>query len=236
MPDQPTEPRYPTFHSTLFSIMIWVFRLIAWLLARVHAEGAEHFPDEGAVIVVTNHLNYFDTPVVAMTLPRPSYVLAAEKYEHHPWMSLILKTAGAIFIQRGEVDRRALRQARNVLEDGHVLSVAVEGTRSQTGGLARGKTGTAYLATRTDATLVPVAVWGTEGVIDAWKHLRRPDVYIRYGEPFRLPAGRARSPELDTYTDEIMARIAGLLPLRYRGVYRDHPLVARFEVGKHSAN
>lgn len=236
MPEQAIEPRYPKFHETLYPIMLWVFRLIARLLARVVVEGVEHFPAEGPVIVVTNHLNYLDTPVVGISLPRPSFVLAAEKYEHHPWISPVLKIAGGIFIQRGEVDRRALRQARNVLEDGYVLSVAVEGTRSRTGGLARGKTGAAYLATRSGATLIPVAVWGTEGVVDAWKHLRRPTVHVRYGEPFRLPAGRVRSAELEAYTDEIMVHIAGLLPASYRGVYRDHPHLARFEAGKSPAN
>ncbi len=106
------------------------------------------------------------------------------------------------------------------------LAVAVEGTRSHSGGLAEGKTGAAYLATRANVPLVPAVTWGTENIIPAWAHLRRADVYVVFGEPFRLPEGRARSAELEAYTEDIMVRLARMLPEQYRGVYREHPQVA----------
>ena len=215
--------RYPPLHPTRYKIMLWVLAGLVRLLIRLDVKGVDNVPQEGATILVTNHLHYLDTPAVGITIPRMGYVLAAEKYENHVF-GPILKTGGAIFINRGEADRRALRMAMNVLEDGKQLAIAVEGTRSDTGALAKGKTGAAYLATRTNAPLVPVVVWGTEDIIPTWKRLRRPTVHVRYGEPFRLPEGRARSAQLEQYTDEIMATLAAMLPAEYRGAYADHPL------------
>jgi 1-acyl-sn-glycerol-3-phosphate acyltransferase len=205
--------------------MLAVLRFLVRVLTRLRVEGLEHVPPQGACLIVSNHLHYLDAVVVGVTVPRRCWTLAAEKYEGHLFFGTILKIAGAIFIDRGEVDRGALRQAFNVLEDGYGMAVAVEGTRSKTGALARGKTGAAYLATRTGAPLVPVVVWGTEQIVPAWKRLRRAEVRIVYGPPFYLPEGRARTADLETYTDEIMVTLARMLPEKYRGVYADHPLL-----------
>jgi len=224
MTDDP-EPRYPQLNPRLFHLTIAILKFLVRLLARPHISGVENVPLEGPVIYASNHLHHLDTPLIGISLPRMGYVLAAEKYQGHIFEP-ILRVGGAIFINRGEADRHALRQALNVLEDGHALGVAVEGTRSHTGGLARGKTGAAYLATRTGATIVPMVVWGTEKIIPAWLHLRRADVYVKYGEPFHLPEGRARSAELEAYTEQIMLALARLLPPEYRGVYADHPALS----------
>ncbi len=219
--EQRYPPVSPLFEATK-AILLWLIRT----LTRLHVEGTENVPAEGPLMLVSNHLHHLDAPVVGVTLPRRVHALAAEKYEYHVF-GLFLRITGAIFINRGEVDRRALRQAMAVLEDGRCLAVAVEGTRSATGGLARGKTGAAYLATRANAPLVPVVVWGAENIIPCWARLRRADVYVRYGKPFRLPEGRARAEQLEEYTAEIMATLASMLPEQYRGVYRDHPLVTK---------
>jgi 1-acyl-sn-glycerol-3-phosphate acyltransferase len=216
---------YPPLHPWLFRLTATVMWLLLRLLTHTHTEGLDRIPDSGRLIVVSNHLHYFDTAAVGATLPRPSYVLAAEKYEKHILFSPILRVAGAIFINRGEADRAALRQALAVLKDDHCLAIAIEGTRSQSGALAEGKQGTAYLATRAGAPIIPVVVWGTENIIPAWFHLRRAEVHVVYGEPFSLPAGRARAAELARYTEQIMIRLARLLPADYRGVYQDHPLI-----------
>ncbi len=215
--------RYPPIRPWLYNPLIKVIRILAGLLARVHIVGQENIPAEGAVLIVSNHLHHLDSPVIGISLPRRTYVLAAEKYENHFPFGLILRTAGAIFIRRGEVDRVALRKAMNVLEDEYCLAVAVEGTRSKTGALAEGKTGAAYLATRLNVPLVPVVVWGTEEVIPSCLHLGRADVHVRFGEPFHLPEGRARSEQLKEYTEDIMLTLASMLPEQYRGVYQDHP-------------
>lgn len=221
--NEPQERRYPPLHPWLFRLAAAIMRLLVNTLTRPHMEGLDNIPDEGRLIVVSNHLHYFDTAAVGISLPRPSYVLAAEKYEDHVIFGPILRIAGAIFINRGEADRAALRQALAVLEDDYCLAIAIEGTRSQTGALAEGKMGTAYLATRSGTPIIPVVVWGTENIIPAWFRLKRAEVHVVYGEPFTLPEGRARTADLARHTERIMLNLARLLPNDYRGVYKDHP-------------
>jgi 1-acyl-sn-glycerol-3-phosphate acyltransferase len=165
-----------------------------------------------------------------VAMPRIMYVLAGERYQHHAF-GPILRIAGAIFVQRGEIDREALRQAFNALEDGYCLAVAVEGTRSKTGGLIEGKTGAAYLAARAGVPILPAVMWGTEQIGPAWHRLRPSDPpHVRFGPLIRLPEGRSRSAELECHTDEIMTTLAAMLPEQYRGVYRDHSaLVAKLQ-------
>ncbi len=220
-----SERRYPPVNHRLYSVLVGAIRLLVRLLTRLRVEGLENIPRQGPMIVVSNHLHHLDVPIMGTALPFHAFALAAEKYQKHLFFGTILRMASAIYIQRGEVDRQALRQASNVLEDGLVLAIAVEGTRSRSGALSEGKMGAAYLAARVDVPIVPVVTWGTENIIPAWFRLRRAEVTVRFGQPLRFPAGRARTAELEARTDEIMATLASLLPEAYRGVYSDHPLV-----------
>lgn len=220
-------PRYPHVNRTLYRVARMLFRLLANLLVKkIDIQGEENIPKDGPFIIATNHLSFFDSPLVFIAIPRTMYVLAGEKYQHHIFAP-ILRIAGAIFVQRGEVDRNAMRQALNVLEDGRCLAIAIEGTRSRTGKLIAAKTGVAYVATRTNAPIIPTVVWGTETIMPAWKRLRRSEAHIHFGKMIRLPEGHARSKELDAYTDDIVTTMASMLPEDYRGVYSEHPLLAQ---------
>jgi 1-acyl-sn-glycerol-3-phosphate acyltransferase len=174
------------------------------------------------VLFVSNHLHWLD-PVIAIALiPRPATMFAADKWERRPVIGHLLRwTHQTIFVARGEVDRRALGQALQVLKSGGMLGIAPEGTRSKTGCLQEAHTGAAYLASRTGATLLPVGIAGQEKSIACWKRLRRPHIVARVGEPFTLSGtpNRAKGKQLEAYTDEIMHRIAALLPPEYRGFY-----------------
>lgn len=219
-----TDQDYPSVNPILYGVTRTVIRFLAATLTRgLKIEGRENIPQSGPFILALNHLSFLDSPVMCAASPRILYLLAGERYEHHPFAP-ILNIAGCIYVRRGEIDRVALRQAEAALAAGKVLAVAVEGTRSTTGGLAEGKPGAAYLATRANVPILPVAVWGTEEVGPAWHRWRRGGfVHVRFGPLFRLPEGRARSAGLERYTEDIMTRLAALLPEAYRGVYRDHP-------------
>ena len=190
------------------------------LLIDLEVIGEENFPAP-PYILVTNHLSIFDLPVIFITCPHRVHAFAAEKHRRNPIYAPLLSAVGAIWVQRGEVDRHALREALQLLEDGGVLGVAPEGTRSRDSNtLLEGKAGPAYLATRADVPLVPVGLAGTERVRVNLPRLRRTEVQTAIGEPFRLPqAGRVRTPQLREYAELIMHRIAELVPPEYRGIY-----------------
>jgi 1-acyl-sn-glycerol-3-phosphate acyltransferase len=180
---------------------------------------------------VANHLSYFDLPLLFGVLGGPNVTgWAAEKYERHPIFGPIVRMGGGIFIQRGKVDRKAIAAAEEWLEGGNIFGVAPEGTRSRTGLLQRGKTGVAHLAQAVEVPIVPVGIWGTEKVFSSWKQLRRPVLHLAIGKPFRLPpldeTDRSASSRLQS--DEVMLRIAALLPQEYHGFYADHPRLLEF--------
>lgn len=203
-----------------------LFDVILCVLARRTINNRDLVPDAGPYILTTNHLSYFDTPLIYSILGGQGLTgWAAEKYEKHWLFGPIVRAIGGVFIQRGEVDRRALTEATRLLKSGRPFAVAPEGTRSPTKSLLKGKTGVAYLANLTGVPIVPVALTGTEHMGDRLKHLKRADLTITFGEPYMLPPlnREDRSRMLQQNTDEIMCRIAALLPEAYRGVYADHP-------------
>ena len=198
-----------------------IIRALLPLLVRLEVVGRDNLPQSGPYILATNHISVFDTPVLLVVCPHTIRAFAAAKHRRNPFYAPILVMGGSIWVRRGEVDRKALREALAALRRGDVLGMAPEGTRArEVYALQRGKSGAAYLATRADVPIVPVGLTGTERIKDNFPRLKRSAVRVVIGEAFRLPeSGRVRGARLDEYTDLIMRRIAQLLPEEYRGVY-----------------
>lgn len=211
-----------------------LFRAALFLLTRQELEGLNNVPEPPYIFAI-NHLGVFDVPLVFGNIGGPHVIgWAAEKYERHPLFGPLLRAGGSIFIQRGLVDRRALDAAVEALRGGKAFGMAPEGTRSSTAALARGKTGVAYLASESEAPVVPAAITGTEAVSRNLRRLRRALLTMRVGPPLALPpvSESERSADLRRNTDEVMCRIAAMLPPAYRGLYAEHPrTLALLEAG-----
>ncbi len=205
-----------------YQIAKMILSLIYRLLARIEIVGVENVPQKGPYIVICNHLSSFDPPLVGIALPARMTWLAANKYRNHPIFGPFLSSIGTIYVQRGEVDRQALRACLDVLGEGGIIGMAPEGTRSPTGALQEGRTGVAYLASRAGVPILPIAVTGTEKMPSNLKRLRRGQVKAVIGETFILPTTerKARGKQLKEFTELIMLRLAEMLPEEYRGVYR----------------
>jgi 1-acyl-sn-glycerol-3-phosphate acyltransferase len=202
------------------------FRFLFTTLSRVEIKGMENVPSTGGCILASNHVGILDAPLVFVFIEREDITaLVADKYRHKFPINWLVNSVQAIWIKREEADLSALRQAREFLAKGGILGIAPEGTRSQTGGLAPAKTGVAYLADKAGVPVVPVAVTGAESGVRKLLLLRRPTFHIEFGEPITLPPvdRRDRDGSLQRNTDEIMCRIATMLPFDYRGVYAEHP-------------
>lgn len=197
--------------------------LVIRLLSRLEIKGLEHVPDKGPYLLIINHIHWLDAPVAAIVFPHRTYVFAAEKWEAHWLLGPFFRSLDAIFVRRGEVDRKALREAMAVLEGGGVLGVAPEGTRSKTGGLQRGRSGAAFMAYRAGVPLVPVVCTGQERVFSSLRRLRWATVRIVFAPPFKPPEveGKASAAQVHAFAEEIMYRLAAMLPPEYRGVYSD---------------
>ncbi|MBP7691174.1 MAG: 1-acyl-sn-glycerol-3-phosphate acyltransferase [Anaerolineales bacterium] len=208
----------------VYARMRRLFAAVVWLLLKPEVSGLENVPAEGGFLLVMNHLAMADPTLAFVYLPRQVMIFAADKWRSMWLIRWVVETIGVIWVARGEADRHAIRQALEVLRSGWVMGMAPEGTRSPTRALQAGKTGAAYLADRAGVPLVPVAVWGTEQLTSNVRRLRRTPVRMAVGPAFRLPTnGHAKTEDLAVQTDEIMCRIAALLPPQYRGVYAEHP-------------
>jgi 1-acyl-sn-glycerol-3-phosphate acyltransferase len=138
-----------------------------------------------------------------------------------------VRLVDGIFIDRYNADFGAVRETLRRLKKGGILAMTPEGTRSSSGNLIAGKPGGIYLAWKAGVPVVPVAVVGSEDAVveRRLKRFCRLQIRITAGTPFRLPAEATsdRDEAMRRYTDEVMCRIAALLPAGRRGVYTDHP-------------
>ncbi len=193
------------------------------LLSRFEVVGLEHVPTEGPYLFISNHLHWLDPPVLGVAFPYRARLFAAEKWERHWILGPFLRSLDAIFVNRGEVDRKALRRALAVLEGGGVVGLAPEGTRSRTGAMQQGRSGAAYMAYRAGVKLLPTVATGQEKLFPSLWRFRRAQVRVVFGPPFEPPPveGKASAAEVHGFAEEIMYRLAAMLPPEYRGVYQD---------------
>src|SRR5919202_1379946 len=163
---------------------------------RLSRIGREHIPDEGPVILASNHRSFLDPFVIAVMVRRPIYFVAKkELFLFHPVVSWLLSALGAFPIDRGASDQEAMATARGILERGDVVLMFPEGTRVRPASLGRPKRGVGRLALETGAPVVPVAVIGTEAVRNGWR-IRPHRVRVRAGAPLRFPTVDRPSPPL----------------------------------------
>jgi 1-acyl-sn-glycerol-3-phosphate acyltransferase len=194
------------------------------LLTRWEVEGEENLPAGGPLLMVFNHLAWWDAPLAMAALPFEITGIALKELERIPITGQILRLSNAILVDRGRYDREALRQALAVLEGGGILAIAPEGRMSVTGALERGKPGSVFIARRADVPILPIGLVGTDKVLGEWRRFRRPYLKVVIGKVFRLPEGReyaSRKEARQADADFIMERLAELLPPEYRGVYAD---------------
>ena len=194
------------------------------LLCDVHAGALSRVPGQGPLILVTNHVNFLEVPLIFTYLqPRPVVGLVKEENWHHPFTRWLAELWEAVPIRRGESDVAAIRKSLEALEAGNILAVAPEGTRSGHGRLQRGHPGVIMLALKSQAPVLPFAIYGHEHLWRDWAALRRPNVYISIGDAFCLDTGGVKVTRdvRHRITDEIMYQMAALLPPAYRGVYSD---------------
>lgn len=209
-------------------------RILFTLLTRLDVQGLEHIPAHGPAILAANHVSIIDAPLVFMLLERSDATgLVADKYLKNPFLRWLVNRVHGIWINRESADFRALREAVEYLEQGGLLGIAPEGTRSRTAALSPAKTGVAFLAEKAARSIgspipiVPIAISGTDRAIHELARLRRGQVQVRVGRSFTLPVLEkdGRGEALQRNTDEVMSRIACMLPESYRGTYAGHPRV-----------
>ncbi len=198
-------------------------KLLAFLFLDVKVTGMENFPEKGPALVVINHLGDADSVLLAATLPYLIEAMGKIELYGHWFVGPLFRAYGIIWVHRGRPDRKALRAALNAIAEGRVVLIAPEGRESLIGGLEEGNEGAAFLALKSGAPIVPIAMTGTENriIFQNLKHLKRSRVSVTVGKPFFVEDGTDRQATLREGTQQIMETLASLLPESYRGKYKE---------------
>ncbi len=194
------------------------------LLCQIEDDQLKRVPSCGPLILVTNHVNFLDVPLLyTHLLPRPVTGFAKAETWDNPAMAFLFNLWQAIPLHRGEPDVKALRRGLEALEKGKILAIAPEGTRSGHGRLGRGRAGVALLALQSSAPLLPVVYYGGEHFSRKISRFQRTEFHIVVGNLFYLRADKSRVDRhiRQQMADEIMYQLAALLPTYYRGSYSD---------------
>lgn len=218
-------------YETRRRVLRFLLRTIGFtLFCKIdHAEGMENVPSTGPAILMINHINFVDPFVVMSVLSRSIVPMAKIEVYSYPLVGVFPRIYGVIPVQREEFDRRAVQGAMEVLQAGEVILVAPEAHRGPE--LRQGKEGIAYLATRADVPVVPVAIDGTIGypTYPFSRRWREPGAQVKLGQPFRFKTAgkRADREMLRLMTDEAMYILSGMLPEHRRGYYSDLSLATQ---------
>lgn len=205
---------------TAFIINIYIH-----ITCRLHVgKELDKIPMKGPLIVVSNHTGQIEVPLVfALLQPRKFTGWAKVETWDNWFLNWIFNLWGMIPIRRGEADTSALRKAEAALANGMIFGIAPEGTRNKTGRLLRAYPGAVLLAVRTGVPILPMAHWGGEAYLKNLKRLKRTDFHIRVGKPFKLELNGVKMTRevRQQIADEMMLRIAELMPPEYHGEYEN---------------
>jgi len=212
-------------------VAYWVVKAVLWplfrLVFRVRIEGREHVPRRGGAVLAANHQSFCDSLFLPLAVRRRVTYLAKAEYFDKKRTAWFFRAVGQIPIHRtgGDASARALATAREVIEQGNLIALYPEGTRSTDGNVHRGRTGVARLAMECDVPVVPVGIQGTERIQPRGSRWFRPflPVVVRFGPPMHFDSaglvdaetGRTSSERLRGFTDELMAEIARLAERPY---------------------
>lgn len=196
-------------------------RIFLPTFGSIRVTGRENIPAAGPLIIAANHQSNADPPVLVYAVPRPINFMAKRSLFANAVVSRFFRALHVYPVDRDGRDVDALRWARRTLSGGGALLIFPEGTRSP-GALSEASDGLAYLALSSGAPVLPVAITGTERIGAMLRipfHFQR--LRVNVGEPFTLPAtgGRIDRAALRAGTNEVMERVAALLPPSYRGAY-----------------
>ena len=140
-------------------------RMFLFLLTRCDVRGKENVPSDGALLIIANHLNLADPPLLGVSLGRRVRFMAKKELFHSRVIAYFIRQLGAFPVHRGQMDRKALRQANQLLAQGQALAMFPEGMRSRSGQLRSAFPGSVLIASRSGVPILPVGITGIPSTI-----------------------------------------------------------------------
>ena len=153
---------------------------VVHLVTPLRVYGKERVPIHGGAVLAVNHFSWLDPAAVGAACPRTIYYMAKSEAHGVPGLGQLIRAFGTFSVRRGESDRDAVRRARQVVRDGKLLGLFVEGTRQRSGVPGEVQAGAAMVAIQEGAPVVPAAIHGSQ----TWRPGNFHPVSVAWGEPF----------------------------------------------------
>ena len=209
-----------------------IIHIILRTICKVDSKEIKKIPLKGPYIVAINHINFLEVPMIFTHL-LPRKVVGIVKKE--TWKGGIIKWVAtkweAISVDREGQTTETFRKSRKVLKDGYFLIIAPEGTRNKDGKLRKGKPGIISIALRSNVPIIPIAHFGGKDIIKNLKSFKRTKFTFKVGTPIILhPEGKTDQDKRKYFTDQLMYRLAKLLPKENRGVYSNLDNISNNEI------
>lgn len=199
-------------------------RFTLFVICNVNKKALKAIPRQGPMIMIGNHVNSLDV-LAALTFshPRKIYFLVKRETFEILILRFLFNIWESIPVDRGTADFQALNKAAGVLNQGHFIAIAPEGTRTNDGRLVQAHAGVVVIALKSKAPIMPTVQYGGEKFYKNIKKLRRTKITMRVGAPFMICPDSIYpgKEERQLIADEIMYQVAKLLPAEYRGYYSD---------------
>ncbi|MGZ3625232.1 MAG: lysophospholipid acyltransferase family protein [Ktedonobacteraceae bacterium] len=204
----------------LYEALRAVFWVFTHLICRFRVSGREYVPIKGPLLIIANHLSWYDPLLIGVVLPRRVWFFTKIEIFRWPIVGLLCRLTGQVPVNRGAHDRAALEKGLAYLHEGKALMIFPEGAVEKQERMIPAHTGTAMLAMRTGVAVLPIALYGTRRILRSFRTWL-PNVDIEIGKPYVtiLPSGVSRKAGLQFITEDMMTRIAEMLPEEQRGLY-----------------
>jgi len=209
-------------------------RKILPLFADIEIRGDISKLPKGGYMLAANHLGRLDSLVVYYVIDNDDLIHPlTDKYKKYWWARIVAWWLKVTWLTRGQADMKAMREFITRLKNGGIMVITPEGTRSKTATLLKGEPGAIYIASSAGVPIIPIALTGTEDavVVSRLKKFQRLKITINAPDEIYYPPniksakGAERDALMRSAVDEVMCRIASMLPKSYRGYYGDFPRV-----------
>jgi 1-acyl-sn-glycerol-3-phosphate acyltransferase len=213
----------------IYSFLRWFMRAMTttYLTGLFRVVGADNVPRMGPLIICPSHSGTLDPPMVPAFTPRgDTWNMAKSEYFRGGIVEFLFRQYHAFPVVRHTADRAALKRSFDLLKAGHALIMYPEGTRVESGVLAKPEPGAGFIAQKAGCAVVPVGLSGTRECLPKGAHWpRRVPVSVTFGKPFTVASKRPDGTRVSHQdaADAIMVAIAELLPPGQRGEFADLP-------------